>query len=65
MELNLVPNPPPKQKLLPILAKDPLKIEIELFPHGATSDHVYPNTRASTQVNTNQHESKTSLDHKK
>ena len=33
MELNPVPNPPPKKKLLPILAKDVLKIEIELFPH--------------------------------
>ena len=26
---NLVPNPPPKKKILPTLAKDSVKIEVE------------------------------------
>ena len=29
---NHVPSPPPKKKILSILVKDSLKIEIEIFP---------------------------------
>ena len=34
---NLVPSLPPKKKILSVLAKDSLKIEIELFPLCAIS----------------------------
>ena len=37
----LVPSLPPKKKLLSILAKDFLKIEIELFPQGTISHENY------------------------